>query len=70
MVTNKAFDSLTASQQETLLLIVQERIGDRQNRTRFSEEVISLLDDIAGFETISVEKTNRLIAKLWRKYHG
>lgn len=70
MVTNKAFDYLTASQQETLLQIVREQIGDRQNRTRFSEEVISLLDDIAGFETISVEKTNRLIANLWRKYHG
>lgn len=70
MVTKKAFDSLTVEQQETLLQIVREQIGDRQNRTRFSETVISLLDDIAGFETISVEKSNRLIAKLWRKYRG
>ncbi len=69
MVTKKAFDSLAVEQQETLLQIVREQIGDYQNRTRFSETVISLLDDIAGFETISVEKSNRLIAKLWRKYN-
>jgi hypothetical protein len=70
MVTKKKFDSLTAEQQKTILQIVRERIGKSQNRIRFSEAVITLLDDIAGFKTISVEKSNRLIAKLWRKYNG
>lgn len=70
MVTKKTFDSLTVAQQKMILQIIRERIGHNQNHTRFSETVIALLDDIAGFETISVEKSNRLIAKLWRKYRG
>ena len=52
------------------MLVVRQQIGDNNDFQHFSEAIITTLDDIAGFETITKKRLNRLIAILWRKYHG
>ena len=57
MVTNK-FDSLTHRQRHAVVAIVRDQIGKNGSFQQFSTAVISVTDDISGFETITKNRLN------------
>ena len=69
MVTNK-FDSLTQRQRHAVVAIVRDQIGKNGSFQQFSTAVISVIDDISGFETITKHRLNQLVRQLWRIYRG
>ena len=62
--------TLTASQQLSLLEIVNEQFGSHLESAEFADAVLGLFEDIPGFETLSQRKANRFVQQLWRKYRG
>jgi len=62
--------TLTTEQQTILLDIINEDFGSSLDFEEFSDVLISLFEDIPGFETISQSKANRLVKLIWSKYHG
>ena len=69
MVTNK-FDSLTQRLCCGIVAIVRDQIGKNGSFQQFSTAVISVTDDISGFETITKNRLNQLVRQLWRIYRG
>lgn len=68
MVTRQKAESLTQDQQRSVVSLACEQIGNQADSRQFSEAVTLLLENIAGFETISQKHLSNLIAKLWRQY--
>jgi len=62
--------TLTTDQQVMLLDIINEEFGSHLEFDEFTDVLLSLFEDIPGFETISQSKANHLIKLLWSKYHG
>lgn len=61
--------SLTVEQQKSLVEIIKDEFGDDLLIEDFSEALLSMLEDIAGFEVISRQDLRNLTQQLWRKYH-
>jgi len=61
---------LTKDKQQELVEIATEEAGTSMNRNNFNEYLLSLLEDIAGFETMSERESSRILNQLWRLYHG
>jgi hypothetical protein len=61
--------SLTTEQQQSLVEIIKDEFGDDLLIEDFSEALLSILEDVAGFEVISRQDLRNLTQQLWRKYH-
>ncbi len=61
--------TLTKQQKTELVSLVNEDFGSDLGLDEFAEAVLSLFENIPGFETISQTKSTRLVKQLWRKYH-
>jgi hypothetical protein len=62
--------TLTADQKQQLLEIFIEEFGKGMEFEVFTDALLSLLDDIAGFETAPQFVIDKLTKQIWRKYHG
>jgi len=62
-------NTLSKAQKLTLTEIVTEEYGDSLEYEEFVEAVLTVCDDIAGFESIQTRRVNNLINSLWRHYH-
>jgi len=61
--------SLTAEQKQELVEIINEEFGVGMALEDFTEALLSLLEDVAGFETASQRTLNQLTQQLWEQYH-
>jgi hypothetical protein len=62
--------TLSASQQVSLIEIVNELHGSHLESAEFAEVVLGLFEDIPGLEAISQHKAKQFVQLLWRKYRG
>ena len=60
---------LTAEQKQELVQIINEEFGVGMALEDFTEALLSLLEDVAGFETASQRTLNQLTQQLWSQYH-
>jgi hypothetical protein len=61
--------SLTTEQQQSLVEIIKDEFGDDLLIEDFTEALLNLLEDIAGFETSTRYMLNKLTKQLWSQYH-
>ena len=61
--------SLTSEQKQELVQIINEEFGVGMALEDFTEALLSLLEDVAGFETASQRTLNQLTQQLWSQYH-
>lgn len=61
--------TLTTDQKQQLVEILNEDFGEGMEFNDFTEALLGLLDDIAGFETAPQSVIDKLIEQIWRKYH-
>jgi hypothetical protein len=59
---------LTQDQSATLLQIVRDESGDHLTRPAFTEAMLKLFEDIAGFETLPVPLRRKYLKLLWLRY--
>lgn len=71
MVTrgNTSAHRLSDAQKQELVLFVIERWGSDLDYARFKEVVLTVFEDIPGFETIASSLASFYVDKLWRVYH-
>jgi hypothetical protein len=62
--------TLTTDQKQQLVEILVEEFGEGMDFDDFTEALLGLLEDIAGFETAPPVVIDKLTQQLWRKYHG
>ena len=62
--------SLTTEQKETLVEIIKEEFGVEMALDEFTDILLGLFEDVAGFETSSQQELKKLTQQLWKKYHG
>jgi hypothetical protein len=63
-------NTLTAEQKQQLVEILIEEFGEGLEFEDFTDALLGLLDDIAGFETAPQSVIDKLTQQIWRKYHG
>ena len=61
--------SLTNAQKQSLVAIIIEDFGADMLLGDFSEALLSVLEDLAGFEASSEQVVNLLTQQLWSQYH-
>jgi hypothetical protein len=61
--------TLTTEQQQNLVEMISDEFGVEMNLTEFTEALLGLLEDIAGFETATQNTINKLTQQLWSQYH-
>ncbi len=61
--------SLTKAQEQSLVAIIIEEFGADMLLGEFTEALLSVLEDMAGFETSSEEEVSSLTQQLWSQYH-
>ena len=61
--------SLTKEQEQSLVAIIIEEFGANMLLGDFSEALLSVLEDVAGFETGSEQAINLLTQQLWSQYY-
>ena len=61
---------LSIDQQKTLVEIISDQSGHNLTFDEFTDQVLMLFEDIAGFEVITDSESQTLINQLWSKYHG
>ena len=61
--------SLTKAQQQSLVAIIIEEFGADMLLGEFTEALLNVLEDMAGFETSSEEEISSLTQQLWSQYH-
>ncbi len=59
---------LTDDQIETLVQIVRDESGDKLAHPEFTEAVLKLFEDIAGFETLPPILRRKYLTLLWLRY--
>lgn len=62
--------TLTTEQKQQLVEILVEAFGDDMEFDDFTDALLGLLEDIAGFEAAPQPVINKLTQEIWRKYHG
>ena len=62
--------SLTTEQKETLVEIIKDEFGEEMSPDEFTDILLGMLEDVAGFETSSQQEVNKLTNQLWKNYHG
>jgi hypothetical protein len=63
-------NTLTVAEQHRLVDLIKDQQGNALGKDRFTEVVLNLLEDIAGFEHPIKPSTQRLINTLWRIYRA
>jgi hypothetical protein len=61
---------LSIDQQKTLVEVISDQSGPHLSLDDFTDQVLLLFEDIAGFEVISDSASKTLINQLWSNYHG
>lgn len=61
--------TLTADQKQQLVEIIIEEFDEGLEFEDFTDALLGLLDDIAGFETAPQSVIDKLTQQIWRKYH-
>lgn len=61
--------SLTKAQEQSLVAIIIEEFGAEMLLGEFTEALLSVLDDVAGFETSLEAEISSLTQQLWSQYH-
>ena len=61
--------SLTKAQEQSLVAIIIEEFGADILLIEFTEALLSVLEDVAGFETSSETEISSLTQQLWSQYH-
>jgi hypothetical protein len=61
---------LTIDQLKTLVEIISDQFGPHLTFDDFTDQVLMLFEDIAGFEVISDSNSQIIINQLWSYYHG
>ena len=51
-----------------LVQIVRDESGDRLTRPEFTEVILKLFEDIAGFETLPGAQNRKYLRLLWLRY--
>lgn len=62
-------ETLTTEQQLNLVEIINDEFGFELDLTEFTEALMGLLEDIAGFEITSEKTIIQLTQQLWSQYH-
>jgi hypothetical protein len=62
--------SLTTEQKETLVEIIKDEFGEEVSLDEFTDILLGMLEDVAGFESIPEQEVNKLTNQLWKNYHG
>ena len=62
--------TLTVAQKHRLLDLIEDQHGCTLCKRQFTEVVLNLLEDIAGFENPFGSSTQKLINTLWRIYRA
>jgi len=61
---------LENDQLDTLVEIIREQSGDTLSRTDFTDAMLRLFEDIAGFETLPRKLAQRYLKILWQSYQS
>ena len=61
---------LSIDQQKTLVEIISDQSGPHLMFDEFTDQVLMLFEDIAGFEVMTDSELQILVNQLWSKYHG
>jgi hypothetical protein len=61
--------SLTTEQKKHLVNIITKDFGKELEIEKFTDSLLGLLEDVAGFETANQRTINQLTQQLWRLYH-
>ena len=61
--------SLTTEQKQQLVEIINEEFGTGITLAEFTDALLGLLENMAGFETAKQSTINKLTQQLWSKYH-
>jgi hypothetical protein len=59
---------LNNDQLNTLVEIVREQSGDQLSRAEFTDAMLLLFENIAGFETLPRKVSQRYVKILWQSY--
>lgn len=57
-------DDLSSEQESNLVQLIKEDFGSALDRESFSELLLQLLEDVAGFETASRSRIQALISRM------
>jgi hypothetical protein len=61
--------SLTTAQKLQLVNIITEEFGNELEVEEFTEKLLGLLEDVAGFETAKEAAIIKLTNQLWSEYN-
>ena len=61
---------LESDQLNNLVEIIREQSGDTLSRTDFTDAMLRLFEDIAGFETLPRRLAQRYLKILWQSYQS
>lgn len=61
--------TLTTDQKQQLVEILVEEFGEGMDFDDFTDALLGLLDDIAGFETAPPVVIDEIVQHLWSQYH-
>jgi hypothetical protein len=67
-ITNRT--ELSIDQVKTLINIISDQCGHSLRFDEFAEQVLTLFEDISGFEVISDSESQAIINQMWSYYHG
>jgi hypothetical protein len=59
---------LSGDQMDRLVQIVREELGDKLSCAEFTDVMLRLFEDIAGFETLPRKASQRYLKILWQNY--
>jgi hypothetical protein len=59
---------LESDQLNTLVEVIREQSGDKLSRAEFTDAMLQMFEDIAGFETLPRKVSQRYIKILWQSY--
>jgi hypothetical protein len=65
---DKSLHQLSPTQIQMLVQIVRDASGNQLMRPAFTEVMLALFDDIAGFETLPASKRGKYLNLLWLRY--
>ena len=61
---------ITGDQMDRLVQIIREESGDKLSRTEFTDAMLRLFEDVAGFETLPRKVSQRYLMILWQSYQS
>ena len=67
-ITNQT--ELSTDQQKTIVNFVSDQFGPSLPFDEFTDQVLMLFEDIAGFEMINDSESQTVINQLWSYYHS